>query len=460
MGDVGRKRGIGGLVGVANASKWRHVVFAATTVVLSIVGFAAAGTAMAAPQARSATIDVISGAVSCPADASRGGSFVLPSVADGSYYGDWIRISNASATKFDWALQTEAHINMAVVIVQGGGNSNVYTYDYLQQGLDDSDTGLRAPGGAAITKVEFCLDDKLLRDAIKGGGGGSGGGGGGGSGAGGSGGGGSTPTALVADLSVTGNVNPGVAAVGENLTWRLNVLDKNNVTASALKLSLDFTGGIEYVSAKSDRGPGCQKSSATRVVCDLGSLSSSGPIGSVVLVTKVTGKGKNGITASATHSQSDLNPTDNTFQLFASGSATSKVPVVSAIGFIGNLTGTCSPKGVTFTTRLKVDLPTHLVVSLWDLTAKRTIVLLPGSALGTAPRRPGAFVPANRSAKKLTRSTSSGTLLSVVARFSNNGPEGGKSPSFRHHKVVLVVDATQKKGTKRGRLALPLNWCG
>ena len=100
---------------------------------------------------------------------------------------------------------------------------------------------------------------------------------------GGSGAGGSNTTALAADLSVTGNVNPGFAKVGERLTWRLNVLDKNSATASALKLSIDLTGGIEFVGAQTDRGAGCRKDSATRVICDLAALSGASPIGSVVL---------------------------------------------------------------------------------------------------------------------------------------------------------------------------------
>lgn len=466
--SVGNGESGGFFVERANATTRRAATFAVSTFVLALVCFAFGGTAMAAPQASSATSDTISGAVSCPTDASRGGSFVLPSVANGNYYGDWIHITNASSTRFDWSLHpgTDQHVNMAVVIVQGGGSSAVYTYDYLEQGLDDSDTGLQAPGGVAISKVEFCLDDKLLRDAVNaGGGGGSGGGGtgGGGTGGGGTGGGGTggagggpVTTSLAADLLVSGNVNPGLVKVGKTLTWRLNVLDKNSASASSSKLTVDFVGPIQFVSAQSDRGPGCQKSSATKVVCNLGSLTAAGPIGSVVLVTKVTGAGANGITATATHSQSDLNPSDNTFQLAASGAAPT---VVTAIGYAGNLTGKCSPKGVTFTTRLKVTLPTHFTVSIWDLTAKRSVVMLPGSTLGT-PRRAGAFVPTKGTARQLKRSTSSGTVLNVVARFSNNGPEGGKPPSWHHHKVVLVVDAAQKKGTQRERLPLSLNWCG
>ena len=177
------------------------------------------------------------------ADTSRAGSFTLPSVANGTYDNGWIGVTNASSTSFDWAFTSAGigAVNMAAVIVQGGGNSAVYTYDYLAGGYDDKGSGLAAPGGSTIAKVEFCFDDKVLRDIIEAGGGGGGGGGGAGGGG-------------PADLAVTGVVNPTVAKVGDTIVWRLNVLDKNNVPATSVKLSISLAGAIEYASSQSATG--------------------------------------------------------------------------------------------------------------------------------------------------------------------------------------------------------------
>jgi hypothetical protein len=418
----------------------RYAVVAAAISIATMIAAVIAVTAMAATRAQAATIDTISGAVSCPADTTRAGSFVLPSVANGTYDGGWIGISNASPTGFDWAMASPAHINMAVVIVQGGGNSAVYTYDYLTGGLDDSDANLQAPGGSAITKVEFCLDDKLLRDIIVGGGGGSGGGGsgGGGSGGGGSGGGG------IADLAVTGLVNPSVAKVGGNITWRLNVADKNKVLASTLKLTIDLSAGIAYVSGQTDRGSGCAPASARKIICDLDHLSADSLIGSVVLLAKVTGVGQHSVTAVATHSQADLDPADNTFVLKASTPKPGPSSVAGKpISFLGaNISwGIAKNFKVTFKAKIRVSRATSLVLSVQDRTAAKRLTILGGSRVGS--------VRTNRPAKSVAARTTRAAVVGVGVIV----PYG---QLVKGHRLVLVAEGMQ--AGKRVRVTLPLTW--
>ena len=409
----------------------RAGVIASAILGAAVAAAAVTVTAMATTSQRVATITTVAGSLSCPADASRAGSFTLPSVANGTYDNGWLAVSNASSTSFDWAF-TQAGIgaiNMAVVIVQGGGNSAVYTYDYLGGGYEDSGSGLAAPGGSAITKVEFCFDDKVLRDIIEAGGGASGGG--------------------PADLAVTGVVSPTIAKVGDTIVWRLNVLDKNKAPATGLKLSIALTGGVEYASSQSDRGAGCKPDSPTRVTCDLDFLSADSPIGSVVLLTRVVRTGQHSLTVVASHSQPDAQPSDNTLELTASTPAPRAPTGGSAGAALTIKAGTATIRSVgvangrvTFRTTLRLSKPSKLAVTVMDQPAQKRLTILAGSSLGKTK--------SSRAGRVLSAATSRATTVRVVVVVP-------LAQLVRGHRVVLVVNGTSTAG-KGARMTIPLSW--
>lgn len=408
----------------------RHFLVIGTAMLSAVTATAVvAVTAMATTSQQAVEITTVAGSIACPADA-RAGSFVLPSVANGNYDNGWIDVTKASSTRFDWALTPAGFnaVNMAAVIVQGGGNSAVYTYDYLMGGADDSGSGLAAPGGSAITKVEFCLDDKLLHD-IAGAGGGSAG------------------ATGPADLAVTGIVNPTVAKLGETILWRLNVLDKNNLPATSLKLSVSLAGGVEYASSQSDRGSGCKPDSATKITCDLDYLSADSPIGSVILLTRVVDTGDHSLTAVASHSQPDAQPSDDTLLLKASTPVPPRSP--SGDSSSGALTiTTATPtvrslsvaKGkVTFRTTIRLSKPSKLAVTVMDQPATKRLTLLAGSSLGS--------FTATHAVKALS-ATSRATTVRIVVVVP-------LAQLVRGHRVVLDLEGTPSAG-KHVRLKVPL----
>jgi hypothetical protein len=100
----------------------------------------------------------------CPANTIKG-----PKIDPGSNYTNtYVTVTGYNGTSFSWALTAagKATYDMAVVIVKGGPNSALYTYDYTGGGLDDSDSGLTAPTNPhngkdyGISHIQFCYDPK------------------------------------------------------------------------------------------------------------------------------------------------------------------------------------------------------------------------------------------------------------------------------------------------------------
>lgn len=104
---------------------------------------------------------VVSGSPSCPAGTTAGGSITLQPGANGTFDG-LITVTGYDGDSFNWAFTqlAEDTKDMAVVIVRGGNNAVVYTYDHQVDGLDDDDSGLTAPDGQDIVSIQFCLDVK------------------------------------------------------------------------------------------------------------------------------------------------------------------------------------------------------------------------------------------------------------------------------------------------------------
>ena len=101
----------------------------------------------------------------CPADTIKG-----PKIDPGANYSDqYITISGFDGTTFDWAFTALGNqtYDMAVVIVKGGPNSAVYTYDFTANpAFDDGDENLSPPTNPAngkdygVSHIQVCYDPK------------------------------------------------------------------------------------------------------------------------------------------------------------------------------------------------------------------------------------------------------------------------------------------------------------
>jgi hypothetical protein len=111
------------------------------------------------------------GNASCPATTIAGPKLDPPANFSNAYL-----IVTINGKTLDWEftdLGNETY-DMAVVIVKGGPNSAIYTYDYTANpAFDDSDEGLAAPnnpnGGGqpkdyGLSNIKFCFDPKGFGD--------------------------------------------------------------------------------------------------------------------------------------------------------------------------------------------------------------------------------------------------------------------------------------------------------
>lgn len=111
------------------------------------------------------SVAVVDGNASCPAN-----TIVGPKIDPGANYSDaFLNVTGFDGTTFDWAFTALGNqtYDMAVVIVKGGPNSAVYTYDYTAgTSFDDSDSNLSAPTNPnngkdyGVSHIQFCFDPK------------------------------------------------------------------------------------------------------------------------------------------------------------------------------------------------------------------------------------------------------------------------------------------------------------
>ena len=132
-----------------------------------------------------------------------------------------------------------------------------------------------------------------------------------------SGGGGGSGGSGVADLRLEGSVEPTVAAVGDNLTWRITVNDYNTGPATNLWVDIQLPASVSLVSSYADRGTGCAVVGDNKLHCYLDWLADNVQFGHVILVTKVTAIGDHVLTAVTGYSAADPTPADNTMTLTA-----------------------------------------------------------------------------------------------------------------------------------------------
>lgn len=185
-----------------------------------------------------------------------------------------------------------------------------------------------------------------------GGGGGSSGGtpGGGSSGGGGGGGGGEPP-----DLELSGAPDRSSARVGETILYRLRVRLVNvegSSGASNVVVTHALPDGLEPLSAKANRGPGCTTQTRT-VSCPLDFIS-AGTIGEIELLARASSAGTHVLRATVSASETDAKPTNNTVALTVDAgttSAPSPTPAPPAAPVSGSRSGTAGADTLVGTSR-------------------------------------------------------------------------------------------------------------
>jgi uncharacterized repeat protein (TIGR01451 family) len=152
---------------------------------------------------------------------------------------------------------------------------------------------------AATTSGGTTVATSLATGVVPGGGGGGGGSGGGGGG-------------QPADLELTKTANAATAGVGETILYRLQARVKNfQLTSGASQVLVTDTlpAGVELVSTKVNRGPGC--TGTTTVTCNLDFLSGQ-IVGEVEIVARAAQSGSLVNTATVAAAQSDPDRSNNT----------------------------------------------------------------------------------------------------------------------------------------------------
>ena len=121
----------------------------------------------------------------------------------------------------------------------------------------------------------------------------------------------------VADLRLSGTVDPVQAAVGDGLTWQITVNDYNAGPALDVWVDVTLPTNVELTSSYTDRGTGCTPAGPNTLHCDLDWLADTAQFGHVILVTKVTATGNHVLTAVTGYRAADPSPADNTLTLGA-----------------------------------------------------------------------------------------------------------------------------------------------
>jgi Ca2+-binding RTX toxin-like protein len=162
-------------------------------------------------------------------------------------------------------------------------------------------------------------------------------------GSGGSGGGG-------ADLAIEGAAQPASAAVGDQVTYVIRVVDLNGVLAQGVTVDVQLPAGSQLAATVVDRGPGC---AGAPLVCGLDFLSSVAPVGTIRLHTKITTAGEQTLRATVRHALSDVNPGNNVATVVVGAKPAAQAPAVAPPANVGAVTtiGTAAANTLRGTSR-------------------------------------------------------------------------------------------------------------
>lgn len=224
-----------------------------------------------------------------------------PALSGAAQAGSTLSVSNGTWTgaspiaySYQWQLCTSTGGSCGNISGQTG-SSYVVTAGDVGKTLRASVTATNSGGGTVVNTASSAV----VSAASSGGSGGGGGGGGPGS----------------PDLAVTGYPSNGSPLVGDNVTFLLNVSDRNGRPAQALYVDVTLGAGLQYVSSTTDRGSGCVASSSTTARCFLDWLSSDVSSANLQITAKVISAGAQSFVATASAQQGDIDYTNNTLSL-------------------------------------------------------------------------------------------------------------------------------------------------
>jgi uncharacterized repeat protein (TIGR01451 family) len=124
---------------------------------------------------------------------------------------------------------------------------------------------------------------------------------------------------LLPDLELAKTASSGTAQVGDTILYRLEARVKNAGNASNVVVTDTLPSGVELVSTKVNRGPGC--TGTTTITCPLDFLSGQ-LVGTVEILVRVTARGELANVAIVHAAQTDPDPSNNTARVAVSIAAT------------------------------------------------------------------------------------------------------------------------------------------
>jgi uncharacterized repeat protein (TIGR01451 family) len=222
------------------------------------------------------------------------------------------------------------------------------------------------------------------------------------------------------DLAVSASTTVS-APLGERIELTTEASNRSGGTATGVQLSIGLPPGLEFLSASSERGPGCTTGAA--IDCELQFLP-AGRTATVKVQLRVVGRGPLTVTASVRADQVDPEPANNTGTATVVASGAPRLVLVDS-----RLDERPAPRDVvTVTATVSIDEPAALTLTAIDDLGRR-FRLLAGSSL------PGRTLRA--SATELSgRAPDAGTIV-VRARL----PARAVAPGAGYRLVLRALDA-------------------
>ena len=204
------------------------------------------------------------------------------------------------------------------------------------------------------------------------------------------------------DLAVQAGVTPAAPAVGDTITYVLNVRNLGGPASRAF-LTVQLPSQVAYVGSATDRGPGC--TGVTTLACDLDFLSAD-LVATVRISATVREAGTLTMTAVASARPDDVQPSNDTARVFsvvalprAVGTPPLARPALRAGRSPARVTRTRGT--ATLNVRFSVGGAARLEARVTPLRSTRPLTLLAGTTLAgarTTSPRPTATAQVSRAA--------------------------------------------------------------
>ena len=229
------------------------------------------------------------------------------------------------------------------------------------------------------------------------------------------------------DLMLTKTASVQTAVAGDTILYRVEVWVKNTALTSGVTKAIVtdvLPAGVELVSTKVNRGPGC--SGTTTLTCDLDFLSGA-IVGVVEVVVRVKTTGTLVNTASVTAPQSDPDLSNNTASVTVRApSQPLTPPSVVAKPVFGK--PVAKPAKALAGTRFTLTLPVRGSNTGAPLKTGR-IVCYP-SVAGVVLEAPGTFTNGTARLSFVVPKAAKGRLLEIRVRITNGGRSAMKVVTY------------------------------